>query len=98
MLDATLTQQIEDRPLRGMRLVPENVTDVTAFLELRRQRIRRAEIGLISQHNEIFRLLAICGVLKHPWRDLAHCDLVLTPRRIDSSQAHDATKRGHQCN
>ena len=70
MLDAAFTQPLQDRPLRGLAFVQQGVIHVASLLSLRLQGGGLAQVGLISQHNEKFRLLAIGGVIDHPWRDL----------------------------
>ena len=70
MLDAAFTQPLQDRPLRCLALIPQRLVDVAALFILCRQSCCRAQVGLVSEHDKKFSVLAIGSVLKYPRRDL----------------------------
>ena len=51
--------------------------DETAFFSLSAQGRSRAQVSLISQHNEKFRLLPVSRVFRHP-----RCDLLRSDRLV----------------
>ena len=70
MLNAAFAQPLQDRPLRGLGLVKQRVMDEAALFSLSAQRRSRAQVSLISQHNEKFSLLTFSGVLDYPMGNL----------------------------
>src|SRR5262249_16408649 len=74
MFDTTIAQQLQDRPLRGLRFVEKCAIDETALFSLRAQGRSRAQVSLISQHDEKFRLLSVGRVFCHPGCDLLPSD------------------------
>ena len=72
MLDAALDATIAgSAPCVVWLLLPQRVVYVAALFSLCRQSRCPAQVGLISEHDEKFCLLALSSVLDHPWRDLA---------------------------
>jgi hypothetical protein len=69
MLDSPFAQPLQNRRLSCPALVPQRVVHVAALFRLSCQCCCPAEVGLVSEHNKKFRLLAIRGVLNHPRRD-----------------------------
>ena len=71
VLKPTLTQPLQDWPLSRLRLVEKGLEHEPSLLGLRLQVRGRSQIGLVSQHNEKFRLLTIGSVFHDPRRNLA---------------------------
>ena len=71
MLEPPFTQPLQNGPLRRLALIPQRIMHVAAFLLLCCQRLCAAQISLIGQDNQKFRLLAIGSVLEDPWSNLA---------------------------
>jgi hypothetical protein len=71
MLKPALTHPLQDWALSRLRFVEKRLEHEPTLFRLRLQVSRRAQVSLISQYNEKFRLLTITGVLDHPRRDLA---------------------------
>jgi hypothetical protein len=76
MLDAALAQPLQNRSLRRLAFIPQHIVYVTALLGFCAQSRRPAQICLISEHDEKFRLLAVGGMLNYPGRDLMVKDSV----------------------
>ena len=91
MLDAAFAQPLQDRPLRGLRLVPQRVIDEAALFSLSAQGRSRAQVSLISQHDEKFRLLPVSRVFRHPGRDLLRSDRLV--RRAALTAACEKKRR-----
>src|SRR6266542_477067 len=89
MLDAALPQPLQNRPLRCLGLVPQRIVHVAAFLGFYAQSRCRAQVGLISEHDEKFSLLAIGGVLNYPRRDLKVERVVLNALTKDAALPPD---------
>src|SRR6266481_1448239 len=70
MLESAFAQPLQDWALRGQALIQQGVIDVVSFFSLGRQGVCLTQVGLVSEHNEEFRLLAIGSVFHHPRRNL----------------------------
>ena len=70
VLHAARAQLRQQRSLRGLRGVPERVAYEPALGQLRRQRPRGAQVGLLGQHHDELRGAAGGGLLHDPGRDL----------------------------
>ena len=96
MLDIALTQPSDNRSLRCLGLVPQRIVHVTALLGFCVQSRCRAQVCLISEHNEKFSLLAVRDMLDHPRRDLTNGQRVVIRTaaagvpRADRSHRSDA--------
>ena|SRR5882724_5919930 len=71
MLDSAFAQPLQNGALRRLALVPQRIVHVTTFFSFRAQSRCRAQVCLVSEHNEEFSLLATRGMLNHPRRNLA---------------------------
>ena len=71
MLQAAFTQPSENRLLRCLALVPQRIVHVMALFTLCRQIRRRAQVGLINEHDHQFSLLVVRSMLDHPGLNLA---------------------------
>ena len=71
MLKPAFTHPLQDWPLSGLCLVEKGLENEPTLFGFRLQVSSCAQVGLVSQYNEKFRLLTITSVLHHPRRDLA---------------------------
>src|SRR6266542_2967065 len=85
MLDAALPQPLQNGALRCLGLVPQRIVHVTAFLGFCAQSRCRAQVGLISEHDEKFSLLPVGRVLNYPRRDLKVERVVLSALAKDTA-------------
>src|SRR5438093_5448226 len=70
MLETAVAQQLQDRALRCLTLIPERITHIAALFVLCRQGRCSTQVGLIGEHDKKFRLLAVGSVFYHPRRNL----------------------------
>src|SRR5437870_5370582 len=70
MLDAAFTQPLQDLPLRHLRFVPERVMNEAALFSFSAQSGSGAQVSLIGQHDQKFRLLTVSRVFHYPEGDL----------------------------
>ena len=70
MLNSAVAQPLQDRFLRGLRLVKQRLIHVTTFFSFSCKSRSAAKVGLVSKYHEKFSLLPIERVLKYPRRDL----------------------------
>ncbi len=71
MLKSAFTHPLQDWPLRRLCLIEKGLEHETTFFGFRLKASGPAQIGLVSQHDEKFRLLTITSVLDHPRCDIA---------------------------
>ena len=95
MLEATFTQPSQDRSLCRLTLIPQGIINVAAFFSLCPHRSSRVQIGLISQHNHEFSLLAIGSMLDHPRRDLARVECVVPKALADGVRGAERHEDGY---
>ena len=76
MLDAAFTQPLQDLPLRDLSFVPERVMNEAALFSFSAQGGSGAQVSLISQHDQKFRLLTVSRVFHYP-----ECNLLRSGRR-----------------
>src|SRR5215831_4161250 len=100
MFDTTIAQQLQDRPLRGLRFVEKCAIDETALFSLSAQGRSRAQVSLISQHDEKFRLLPVSRVFRHPGRDLLPSDQLVRRAALTAGarRSDGAYRSGGGCN
>ena len=70
VLKPAFTQPLQDWPLSRLCLVKQGTIHKAPFLGFRLQGRSRAQVSLVSQHNEKFRLLTVGSAFHHPRRDL----------------------------
>jgi hypothetical protein len=87
MFETAFTEPLKNWPLRCLALVPQRIVHVTALFILCRQSRRRAQVGLINEHDHQFSVLVIRSMLDHPRVNLARrgtrIPLVRGPRGAD---------------
>jgi hypothetical protein len=66
VLKPTFTQPLQDWPLSRLCLVEKGLEHEPTFFGFRPQVGGSAQVGLISQYNEKFRLLTVGGVFHNP--------------------------------
>jgi hypothetical protein len=82
MLDAALTQPLEDGPLCCPALIPQCIVHEAAFFTLGLQSLCRAQVGLVNKHDYELGLLPIGSVIDHPRRNLIHRDGATAMRAV----------------
>ena len=96
MLEPMFTQPTQNRALR-LTLIPQGIVNVAALFSLCPHRGRRAEVGLVSEHNKKFSLTAIGGVLDHPRRDFVRrCSPARRPTLADGARGADHREHSYR--
>src|SRR6266487_861518 len=100
MLNAAFGQPLQDRRLRGLGLVQQRVKDEAALFSLSLQGRSRAQVSLISQHDEKFSLLPVSRVFDHPRRDLLRSDRLVRRAALTTGarRSDGAYRSGGCCN
>ena len=70
MLESACAQPLQDWCLRDLALVQQSVKHVAPLISLTLKAGGAAQVGLVSEHDEKFSLLAVGRVFHHPGRDL----------------------------
>src|SRR5437773_8569338 len=96
MLEPAFTQPSQNRALAGLTLIPQRVSHIAALFVLCRQGCRSTQVGLVSEHDEKFRLLTVRRMFYDPRRNLA-CDCRLFRRATLTASARGA-ERSQRCN
>src|SRR6266436_9351221 len=100
MLNATFGQPLQHRRLGGLGLVPKRVMDEAALFSLSVQGGSAAQVCLVSEHDEKFRLLPVSGVFRHPERDLLRSDRLVRRAALTTGarRSDGAYRSGGSCN
>src|SRR6266436_5587785 len=100
MLNATFGQPLQHRRLGGLGLVPKRVMDEAALFSLSVQGGSAAQVCLVSEHDEKFRLLPVSAVFRHPGRDLLRSDRLVRRAALTAGarRSDGAYRSGGSCN
>src|SRR6266542_534292 len=94
MLEPAFTQPLQDWSLSRLTLIPQRIVHIAALFVLCRQSGRFTQVGLIGEHDEKFRLLAVRRPIQHPGGDLFHRGpLVKGAALIGSTQGAERPQR-----
>src|SRR5437773_7587364 len=91
MLEPAFTQPSQNPALGGLTLIPQRVVRIAALFVLCRQGCRSTQVGLVSEHDEKLRLLAVRRMFHDPRRNLA-CDCRLFRRATLTASTRGAER------
>src|SRR5256885_8229987 len=95
MLEPAFAQPLQDRALGGLTLTPQRIVHIATLFVLCRQSCRSTKIGLLSEHDEEFRLLTVRRMFHDPGSNLVRAHRLF--RRATLTAGTRGAERSQRC-